>query len=350
MGYELYRTKGGVIAQTLVLQVLSTICIALRFHTRYWRRQNVLASDWVVLIAFICGTSLSILEIYGVAVNGFAVPLDATFLAGRLNQRLILVQHMEYAFVIIGIFAVGMIKLSVSLLYWHIFSRVRFRRFLMVWIAIIIAWTTTFVLGEILECGVHPLKVFGSVKDLDTYCKHRHAIGYALKASDIGTDLGTLIIPLPLVFRMKLPTVKKFLVTVTFLVGALAVGASAASAYIYISSSLKLNHEDGIILVTAYSVWNLVEVHVGIIAACGMTLRPILARIFPTDRVMSMLQSWRPSWSRKNSDGAEVLPSFVSPDSDRSFAGPETVKVESQKEEYPGQRMTFETSAIPEVV
>jgi hypothetical protein len=146
---------------------------------------------------------------------------------------------MEYAFVIVGIFCVGMIKLSVSLLYWHIFSRVRFRRFLMVWIAVIIAWTITFVLGEILECGVHPLKVFGSVEDLNTYCKHRHAIGYALKASDIATDLGTLIIPLPLVgfeeafglhkhwltrdqvFRMKLPTVKKFLVTLTFLVGAL---------------------------------------------------------------------------------------------------------------------------------
>ncbi|KAF2736119.1 FAD/NAD(P)-binding domain-containing protein [Polyplosphaeria fusca] len=306
--------------------------------------------NWTVLVAFIGGTSLSIMEIYGVAVNGFAVPLNATFLAERQSERLILVQHMEYAFVIIGIFSVGMIKLSVSLLYWHIFSPVRFRKCLMVWIAVIIAWTITFVLGELLECGVHPLKVFGTVKDLDTYCKHRHGIGYALKASDIATDLGTLLIPLPLIFQMRLPAVKKCLVTLTFLLGALAVGASVASAYIYISSTLKLSHEDGIILVTAYSIWNLVEVHVGIIAACGMTLRPILVRIFPTEHFVILCYSWRPHSSRKTSDRAQVFPSFVNPESDRSFSNNDTVRGESQKEEYPGQRMNFETSAIPEVV
>jgi hypothetical protein len=106
---------------------------------------------------------------------------------------------MEYAFVIVGIFAVGMVKLSVSLLYYHIFALVKLRYFLMFWIAIIIAWTITFVLGEILECGTHPLMIFGSAADVAKYCPHIHSIGYALAGSDIATDLITLLIPLPLV-------------------------------------------------------------------------------------------------------------------------------------------------------
>lgn len=106
---------------------------------------------------------------------------------------------MEYAFVIIGVFAVGFIKLSVCLLYWHLFALVRFRRFLIVWITILVLWTIAFVLGELLECGTHPLAVFGTRNEIAKYCKHIHNIGYAIAGSDVATDLITLIIPLPLV-------------------------------------------------------------------------------------------------------------------------------------------------------
>jgi hypothetical protein len=106
---------------------------------------------------------------------------------------------MEYGFVLVGIFALGLIKLSVTLLYWHIFSRVKIRRFLIFWIIIISTWTLSFILAELLECGAHPLKVFGTAKDVKKYCPHLHTIGYGYVGSDVGTDLITLLIPLPLV-------------------------------------------------------------------------------------------------------------------------------------------------------
>lgn len=154
--------------------------------------------------------------------------------------------QMEYAFVLLGVFSIGLIKLSVCLLYWHIFARVKFRRFLAVWIGIIAAWTLCFVLAEIFECGKHPLKVFGTKKDIEEYCPHIHDIGYALVASDVFTDLVTLLIPIPLIVKMRLPTTRKLLVAATFLIGALAVGASSAKAYVYIAATKALIHEDGI--------------------------------------------------------------------------------------------------------
>jgi len=34
-----------------------------------------------------------------------------------------------------------------------------------------------------------------------------------------------------------------------------------------------------IVLITAFSIWNLIEVQVGIIAACAMTIRPLLGNL-----------------------------------------------------------------------
>jgi hypothetical protein len=153
---------------------------------------------------------------------------------------------MEYAFVLLGVLSIGLIKLSVCLLYWHIFARVKIRRFLTVWTVIIAAWTLCFVLAEILECGKYPLKVFGTRKDIEEYCPHIHDIGYALVGSDVATDLITLLIPIPLILKMKLPTTRKLLVAATFFIGALAVAASSAKAYVYIAATKALIVEDGI--------------------------------------------------------------------------------------------------------
>ncbi|KAF2121588.1 hypothetical protein BDV96DRAFT_640972 [Lophiotrema nucula] len=352
MGYGVYRSRAGVIAGAVALQLISSACIALRLYTRYWRRQAVLISDWFVLMAWVCGTGLSIMEIYGVSRYAFATPLMSTNpkLQG-LSERLLLLQHMEYAFVIIGVFSIGMVKLSVSLLYWHLFATVTIRRFLIVWIAIIVAWTLTFVLAELLECGAQPLKIFSTAADVKQYCPHIHEIGYALVGSDVATDLITLLIPLPIVVGMRLPTTQKLLVAATFLVGALAVGASTAKAYIFISSTLKLSHEDGGILLTAYSIWNLVEVHVCIVAACAMTLRPTLARLLPFDRFYSFLQSLVPS-SRRGSERTEQLPSFVRPETSSDWRPSEPVseKRPETEEDTRGQDLVFQTSALPEVV
>ena len=65
MGWGAYSSRGGVIASVVVLQLFSSICIGLRFYTRFWRRQSILVSDWLVLAAFVCATGLSVMEIYG---------------------------------------------------------------------------------------------------------------------------------------------------------------------------------------------------------------------------------------------------------------------------------------------
>lgn len=65
MTWSIYGSKVGVIVSTVALQVLSSVCVSLRLYTRFWKRQAILASDWLVLGAFVCGSGLTIMEIYG---------------------------------------------------------------------------------------------------------------------------------------------------------------------------------------------------------------------------------------------------------------------------------------------
>lgn len=103
-----------------------------------------------------------------------------------------------------------------------------------------------------------------------------------------------------------------------------------------------------VVLVTAYSMWNLVEIHVGIIAACGMTLRPIIDRIIPFERIIERCSSL---WSSRRTTGhtGETLPSFVQIQSvsDRSSGTPGDAKREMEMRK---PVLQFQTSAIPEVV
>ncbi|KAI0135020.1 hypothetical protein F4814DRAFT_6850 [Daldinia grandis] len=134
--------------------------------------------------------------------------------------------------------------------------------------------------------------------------------------SDIATDFITLIAPIPLVWRLQMSTHRKLLASLTFMIGALSVGASIAKGYIYISASLDRYTEDAILILTGLSIWNLVEVNVGIVAASGPTLRVILAHALPTDTIMSLVSSVRSNKSKgslerpgsyENSRGEERL-------------------------------------------
>ena len=58
-------------------------------------------------------------------------------------------------------------------------------------------------------------------------------------------------------------------------------------------------------------MWNMVEVQVGIIAACGPTLRPILSRMTPTSSIKLLFDSFALNGKRGETLQNTPLPSFV---------------------------------------
>ncbi|KAI0180667.1 hypothetical protein GGR52DRAFT_521182 [Hypoxylon sp. FL1284] len=308
-----YDNPAGLIAGSVILELLVILCVGLRFYSKRWKGQRILASDWLILVALVIGTGMTIVEIYGVKVEALAYPLGATIedpraVTGRLNKA----KHIELSYLLLGTAALGFIKLSVTFLYWHLFAQVKFRRFLIVWMVVITAWATAFILAGLLECGSHLSALFGQPQEYLDHCGSAIPSGWALVGSDVGTDLITLLIPVPVVLGLQMSTHRKVLTLLTFMIGALSVAASAVKAYIYISASLGLFTEDAILILTGLSVWNLIEVQVGIIAACGPTLRSILSRLVATNvSLASKLWSSKPAGSDQSSNFVRMPDSEV---------------------------------------
>lgn len=121
----------------------------------------------------------------------------------------------------LGILTLGFIKLSVCFLYWHLFSRMMFRRFLVAWMVVIVIWTASFIIAGLAECGSHLLALFGTPQEYLDHCGSAIGSGYANVGTDILTDVVTLVIPIPIVMKLQMPTSKRILVMLTFLIGAL---------------------------------------------------------------------------------------------------------------------------------
>ncbi|KAM7213895.1 hypothetical protein V8F06_010714 [Rhypophila decipiens] len=322
VGVEVYSNPGGIIAATVVIQVIALLAVGLRFYSRRCKRQQFIVSDWLIILALIIGAGLAAIEIYGVHKEAFAYPIGATFAMDVIMERFAILKQLQLALILLGVAGTGFVKLSVCFLYWHLFSRVVFRRFLAVWIGIVALWMVGAIIGGLTQCGTHLYAVLGAPEDYFTYCKASVPIGYAVMASDVLTDFVTLIIPIPVVMSLSLDRRTKILTLLTFMVGSLSVGCSIAKTYIYVIQATGQSTEDAILTTTGLSLWNLLEVQIGILAACGPTLRQVLSQaIRPTTSsiksLLSRLSGGAGSTSSTDSQNQcynynkDELPSFV---------------------------------------
>ena len=100
---------------------------------------------------------------------------------------------------------------------------------------------------------------------------------YFTTAFSILTDVLLVVIPLPLFWKLKLPTREKWIVTVLF---ALGLFASVASIM-----RIRVLHDvqstDATFGAVATLNWSVVEVGTGIVCACVPCLKPLVKRLMP---------------------------------------------------------------------
>ncbi|KAK0737602.1 hypothetical protein B0T21DRAFT_168395 [Apiosordaria backusii] len=247
MGKFQYDNPDALVAGTVIMQLVSTLCVALRFYSRRWKCQQFIASDWLVLAAYVFGTGLSVMMLWGVSQKAMGYPLGGTIDdPAAVNDRLNKAKYSELAYLLIGIVALGLVKLSVCFLYWHLFSTVMFRRFLIFWMVVLAVWILGFVLAGLLECGTHLTAIFGTPQEYYEHCQAAMPSGYAMVSSDILTDVVTVLIPIPVIMKLQMNKRTRVLTLLVFSIAGLSVGASIAKAYIYITATQGLGTEDAI--------------------------------------------------------------------------------------------------------
>ena len=201
-------------------------------------------------------------------------------------------------------------KLAILLLYLRVFTSA-FKSFAY---TIYLLGIAIFVTGAIdistsfLYCAPSPKSPSDSTSPQK--CVNQLAFQYYLTIPNIVTGFIMLIIPLPVVWRLKITMVQKIGLTLTFLHGGIGFLGSCARLFA-LSKAMHANEPSWI----ALTIWTINEPANYLIAACLPTLRPIFSKCLPES--FFILSRASRSKSRSSNGG---------PRSNRSDSNPQMIK------------------------
>ncbi|KAK4693232.1 hypothetical protein P7C71_g4129, partial [Lecanoromycetidae sp. Uapishka_2] len=205
------------------------------------------------ILIFVCSVMV-FLRFYARKTSGSSLGLDDCAIAAALAG---------WPGELLQVSALGCIKLSFLFLYRRVFEKRAAHRFsLMNWfmIAIVTAWMIGYFFTLLFICGTN-FKAYWTTstteKDdcLPTTPVH---LGYAI--SDVITDVLTILLPIPEIWKLRLPTRRKFAITGVFGLGAVTIAMSIIRMAIYYKALKDIT--------TLSSYFSLLEAGLGLCAAC----------------------------------------------------------------------------------
>ncbi|KAJ5223155.1 integral membrane protein PTH11-like protein [Penicillium citrinum] len=253
-------------AAVIITYIIAAIAVALRFYTRWQvRRVSIAADDWMSLAALVSVTasfaSTIIGGYHGLGKHVWIVPIE----------DVVTVMQILFAYVLIYVVTVPLIKFSILLLYRRIFG--------MTWTIWVCMLLTA---GYFVSCTVaflvccQPVSYYWSQYIDPTGGKcvfdlYPFYIGNA--AANLTTDVLILLVPIPLTWRLQMRTSQKILIIGIFLLGGFVCVASIVRIYYmtFLANSVDITWIMGDVF-----IWSSVEPCIGILCACLPTLKPLL--------------------------------------------------------------------------
>ncbi|KAE8154675.1 hypothetical protein BDV25DRAFT_171494 [Aspergillus avenaceus] len=246
--------------------VLATLAVIARFVARRLRSLALAADDWAIALALVFDWTLYGLFVacrtHGLGRHREVVDEDDVYMFMKLL----------YYFQIVYILAPPTVKLSLLLLYKRIFVSSRFLIIVYIMGAVVSLWAIIMTFLGIFNCT--PISGFwtGVGKCLPF---KQFAVGYAIV--NILTDLTVWLMPIPMMWRLQLPTAQKVALTLIFVLGLFD---CAAALVRLLSSMLVLGNWDVTYDYAKGFMWSIIEVSLAIVCTCLPTMRVILKSVF----------------------------------------------------------------------
>ncbi|KAB8290714.1 hypothetical protein EYC80_008353 [Monilinia laxa] len=278
-----YELAGFNLAAAIILPLVDFIIVGGRLYVRKKQNLPLGVDDWLTIPALM---NISNSRWYRHDNR------DRQTRTGLCNS---LSSQTEYAMYVITIPALGLIKLSVLFFYHRIFcpQQTGKSRIIIITMMVLVGlWNLAFWFSFIFACRGHFSAWWGSTIDLISQCVATFNLLYALSITDFVTDAIVLLIPLPLLWKLRLPTKRKIAVSLVFLLGSVAVAASL-TRLVFLSIAYKVGFDpsaDEDLTITGTLYWLMIEVGLGLFAACLPTIR-FLFRGFSPESVISSIRS-----------------------------------------------------------
>ncbi|KAI0907487.1 hypothetical protein F4823DRAFT_602886 [Ustulina deusta] len=273
--------RNGIIVMTVLFTILIITAVSLRFYSRHITRAGYGWDDWTALAALLFTLALNGIFLGATiegAITGHSPVVDGWPVTTPLE---IVAQKYKYAFQTTEKIVFGLIKISILLLWDRLFgSSKHFRTLCWVMIGITVAWTLAFFFTTVFQCGTRWSMNWSPIGIFLSQCIESLNVLTVFSATDILSDLIIICMPIPLIWRLHLPTKKKIALNSVFLIGFFTIGAGIARTYMYLVTSYdKESNPDFIADFTLCILWSEIEANVAMLVCSLPTLSPVIARI-----------------------------------------------------------------------
>ncbi|KAL4873126.1 hypothetical protein BDV12DRAFT_160421 [Aspergillus spectabilis] len=276
-----------ILVVSIVFFVLATVFVALRFVSRIWIVRRLALHDYLMLLAWLIDFGFSFALFYatkkGLGLHDVNIPVDERASLSRAN----------YAFTVLYNPALMAVKSSILVFYLTLTQGeklFRYANYATLLVVNVAGLALTFV--NIFQC--QPVAAAWAAS-LPATARCTDILTLYLSSSPVNiiTDLAILVLPNPILTRMRLPRKQKIILVVTFSFGFfVAVVDVIRIAYLQeatISREIALrqihlqNYSGGDFswYASLSFMWSVVEVNVSVMCACVPSLKPLVARLVP---------------------------------------------------------------------
>ncbi|KAH7233440.1 hypothetical protein BKA59DRAFT_504339 [Fusarium tricinctum] len=274
----------------ITFTALSFLCVVLRVAARFFVKTSWGADDTWAVITFLIIVPATAFVLFAIDC-GFgslaAIYRDGNQNYGRLFKSLFLWQ-------ILFISGLGAVKTSILFFYLRIFPSEKFRK--VVWVTIwfnIITTSTILILNFTVGRSVQ--LVWRGAQDLDASIKTYGVglkIGFAHSAVNIALDIWMLILPMTQLYNLGLRRHKKIRVMSMFSMGVLLLVVSLVRMVMQIKVLPNPSEADSSIHLII--ILGSIELYVGVVVACGPSIRQLLQYCFSRRNSSSLQTSNKP--------------------------------------------------------
>ncbi|KAI1208991.1 uncharacterized protein F4807DRAFT_106295 [Annulohypoxylon truncatum] len=275
------NTEGlKIIVSGVVLVFLAALWTYLRFWSLRQNGRACLLEDWFNVGAVALFFSLVATDFVMVLVGGMGHHVS------ELQEwHIVRLLKAMYARQFLYAASLGLIKISVILMFMRTFFGTHFMLAAKATMALTIAWMLLIVLVNLLMC--HPINTYWDLQTPGGFCGDQRAAFASVGIVDITNQLMILMLPLPMIWKLGVEIRYRVVTVCIFTIGILTLVFGA----INLCMILQIDYNDVSYTAVQTMLYGASEIGVAIIVSNSPLLRPVFDRVLPACR--SEASSWR---------------------------------------------------------
>ncbi|KAJ5795064.1 hypothetical protein N7457_001663 [Penicillium paradoxum] len=287
-------TRGhSVLIVNIICLSLTFLVVFMRLYTRFRITCSIGIDDLFIVLGLVAAVAMAVIT--SVATEDWGMNRHIWDIE---MSRLATVQKLNLSFQIMFSVSSSFTKLSLLWFCRRLIVKGNFTLYNWTYISAMIfvgGSSILFILISVFQCT--PISAYWQLSPPKPYrCMNEGAITFSASVINIFTDFIVTALPMPLIWRLKLPTRQRLAVISIFALGVI-VNVAGSVRTVYVWKSMVIGY-DPTWLGWPVLIAAMVEISLGLICASAPALRPLIAAFLP--RLLNSTRNLSSSYNQRN--------------------------------------------------